>query len=385
MKSQTLIGVAALSFLALMSCEMKKQLGEMHDSTQRLEANTQRMGDTTEKMQKTTQTMSETTQKMSGTTEEMNERTAQLYESTLKMLDKTTAISGASSELYDAIKQGDTLNLRRQALATMLAAESNGRKISEAVKYVLSFEFQVFSGQGQDVEPSKREHLMVDALAEFYKDLKEYAPVSNDIDPLAQASSGSEANKKAVFNAVAAVLHKANRKQEEFLRANPKYEKVTFLSMIENGLKKAKALKEGAVAFSQLSESEKEVISNEKISYLLLQARHNFIAAILLSESSSVQRGLLTVLKMMTLGWDLKLSDFNQVQMTNFVSYIQAIQTTRTFLKSQGQVLVLDFKLMRLLKMAKIIKDQNLKLKNPGLFKIQNKFEQDYKSLIKSS
>ncbi len=377
MKSKFTIVIGLIGFSLMMSCEMKKQLEEMHDSTGKLEKNTQQMGDTTAKMELTTR-------EMNDTTGEMNERTALLYDSTLKMLEKTGAIAIASNEMYDALKQGDTLNLRRQAISSMLGADSSGRKIAEAVKYVMSFEFQVYSGQGQDTGIEKREHLKAEALSEFFKDIKEYAPVDEKIDPLAQASSGYIDNKKATFNAMSAALHKVNRKQEDFVKANPSFKVESFLSMIKNGLLKAKALKAGKLAFSQLTEAEKEVIINEKTAILLLQARHNFIGAIFLSESSKVQRGILSVLKMMTLGWDLRMEDFNQAQLDHFIVYLENIVSTKAFLTQLGQPLVVDFKIKRLLVKANLIKANPKNLKNTDFVKTQNKFETTYKSFIKS-
>lgn len=353
---------------AMMSCEMKTQLSEMHDSTQRLEKNTQKMSDTTEKMEKTTGVMAETTERMSGTT-------LKLYESTMKMLGRTDTLVGASAELYDALKQGDSLNLRRQGLAAMNSAQSSGRKLAEAVKYVLAFEFQLFSGLGQDMTEEKLDRLKEDAMAEFFKDVKEYYILGDKPHPLAQAGGGVEDNKRANFNALAAVLHKENRKQQETAKSTGQIKAVSILTMINETLEKGQLLKAGKISFSQLKHYEKEILNNEEIALQLLQARHNFIKAIVLSETSQISKGKIKALTMMLFKWDLNLSEFNEVQLSTYVSYIDAVHSTENELKKLGQPIYKDSLLMRLLKKARLISSGTKTA-------AQTQFEQKFNSLV---
>lgn len=346
--------VLALSVVALVACAEKKQLTEMHDSTERMDKTTKEMqGDTndmraqtkalkasTDKVADITKRMGDITENMGRITENMGQRTAEMHEQT-KRLGKQTG------ELYDASRQGAALALRRDLLESMYKAESGGKKLADGAKYFMAFEFQFWTGYGPDESEEKRLELMASATSEFFKDVKEYEVDSlfasaETIDPLAKHNTwfslDSAGNKRATFNALAATMHSLNRKQAEALHETGK-KTTSIYEMIADALRDGKKISEGQLATTEIPAYEKDVLTNQVVAVKLLQARHNFIGAILLSQlkdSAGLMVKIMNAKFNAGMAWDIKIDSFNQVQLEQFQTYLKGALATRALLRELG-------------------------------------------------
>ncbi|MDX9731376.1 MAG: hypothetical protein RBT63_06355, partial [Bdellovibrionales bacterium] len=217
--------VLSFVFSALVGCgevkkldEMKDNTSEMNKTTKTLLEETSEMNDGLEGMSKTTDGMSETTAEMLKTTHQMNEQmTALLALTQDELVRNIRAVEQSTSELYDAMRQGDASALRRASLQRLQTTRTLQGRVAEAGLYLMSYEFQLLGSVGQDTHANQREVLYHQAVLEFFLMIDELAPAGGKIWPEALPEPGeedSEENPVAAFNAIAFTLHKTNRKQQ---------------------------------------------------------------------------------------------------------------------------------------------------------------------------
>ncbi len=388
------VRAAFLLALSLSACDMKKQLTEMHDSTGEMNETTKKMNSTTEGMHSTMQGMEKTTEGMDGKMKGMNETMGGMDK---KMGDMNETMGGMNTimqdmseqtnELYDAAKLGDSSMQRRAALEALARATASGRKITEATKYFISFEYQLYSGIGQDKSEEKRKHLLYEATLEFFKDVTEFLTKEDVPQPLTQAEKGGDDNKEASFNALAVSLHKMNRKQEEYLKKNKLKEEdsLSMYKIILSALAKKKAINGGQSKLDEIDDYEREVLNNEEVAVKLIQARNNFTAAILLGGISDIQKGTVVLGQNAKAGamyigkWDVNLEKINKVQSETAGKYIASILGAHKFLKEIGIEPVYNPTLLKILKNAQWAETKN---ENESLAKARKDLQESYQKLM---
>lgn len=345
--------IPALTLAVLfVACSEGKKLNDMHDATLEMNDTTKQLAKTSDDMKATTQSVNDVStqmnkkmDKMTTTTETMAAVTERVGQVTETVGQATQEVKAATHELYDAARQGDSLALRRAAIKELISAHSAGMKVAQAGEYFMSLEFQLWNNQGQDAVPGKREALTKDAVAEFFKILREFDSGSEFSSARAKSDGVdliSNDNKDAGFNALAAALHRVNRKQEEMHAKNPDVPVISMLSLIQDALVKEKDLREGRIAYGDLSPTQNEILLNRDAAIRLLQARHNFIGMIFLGEVSPILQGTIAAGKAYYLGWSFELDKYSEVQLREYTRYLRAIQSTQKFLSSIGIKPVVD-------------------------------------------
>ncbi|MGZ3775919.1 MAG: hypothetical protein ACXVCY_19100 [Pseudobdellovibrionaceae bacterium] len=278
---------SSVVLLLLSACSEQKKLDEMHDATL--------------KMEKTTEQMNENTIQMKQNTVQMKETTVQMKEKTESLEKLTRDVKDMSEELYDALRQGNSLQLRREAYKSMLEAPTLFKKIAEAGEYFMSFEIQLWNQYGQDKDFQAREILKQQAAEEFFLVIEELAPRDGSVDPTQQADTlniNSDANRSASFNAMAAAMHKVNRKQHRSLKAVPSEKEVSMYTIMEEALllPRDQAQPKGAA---------REVLVHEEKAIQLLQARYNIFQMIFIDAVSNIGgKSIVEKAKMALMGWE---------------------------------------------------------------------------------
>jgi len=303
MKTSKRALILLMSLAAVLNaCEMKENLDEMHDSTVE---------------------MNKTTREMNQTTSEMNERTSGLEE--------------ATGELYDALRQGDSLAARRAALENLINTEDSGRKLSEAAKYFMSFEFQFWTDSNQDKGQEKRMFLATSGAREFFKDIHQFIP-NGDMTPnpfAGQIHETSKSNLVNSFNALATTTHFMNPKQEAHLAQKPGMKALSMNIMIEESLLAKASIESGAKKISDYPGYVHEVLANEQAAVYLLEARYNYLGALFLGRATSIATSKFTAARYVATKWSLDLSKFNSAQIEEFNSFLKgALLTKNTLLKA---------------------------------------------------
>lgn len=287
---KTIISSSVLVFL-LAACAEQKKLDEMHDATLNMEK----------------------------TTTKMNENTVQMKSQTDSLAKLTRELKAMNDELYDALRQGNSLQLRREAYKALLAAPDMTKKISEAGKYFMSFEIQLWNEFGQDQALEKRDLLKQQAAQEFFLEIEELAPKDGSVNPTVKPDAvdiNSEANRSASFNAMAATLHKMNRKQDRAVKAIPTAKPVNMYSIMEEAL----LLPRDQV---QTDAAAREVLAHEKKAIQLLQARYNIFPTIFIDAVSGIgAKNILQQGSMVYLGWEFNADSVSPTSMDYLINEV---------------------------------------------------------------
>ncbi len=310
--------VKALSLLAvcvsMSACEMKKNLDEMHDSTGE-------MNNTTSEMNGRLGQMNTTTTAMSGTTSEMNTKMGDMATTTTAMAITTNEMNKTTCEMFTALRQGDSLTARRNGLKAIDEADAGTPKVSEAGKYFMSFEFQIWSSLCHDNQ-KVRMQLAADAAKEFMRDVQQFIDAGQtEAMPFANPKLHGDvrANREQSLNAIAVAMHLLNPKQEELVK---KEDQLSMWDMIKTSLMASKEIAQGKKLISDYPDYVKQVLIYESVAKLLAQVRYNFLGAMMISRASKIREGVVHFGKMLLGGWTLDVSAYGQVEISEFGVYL---------------------------------------------------------------
>jgi len=297
----------------LSACEMKSNLDDMHDATN----------------------------EMSDTTKEMKKRTDGLD-------DKT-------AELYDALRQGNAALLRKEFLDAMKASEEMPKKLSLAVKYFWSYEFQLWSMIGLD-DDVRREELAASAAREFIREVHELVPEDDTF-----ISPTSKDGKEKDFLALATAMHEVNDKQKNRVD-KLSMQRFSMLYLFERALDEKRAMSEGKITMNELHTSSYDLLAFESKVVQILQARHNFILAMWMAKASSINKAnWWKKLLMGKLGqdWSYDLGKFSDVEISEMKKYLKAVHDTRQVLTRNGYKVIVDETVLTVLRNGQTTKSKS--------------------------
>lgn len=300
------LAVAMVAVVGLSACQAKKQLDNMHDATMDMRDQTQHLGRTSDELGR------------------------------------------QMGEMYDALRQGDSLKARRDSLNAMVSARDSARKVSEAGKYFMSFEYQIWSAIGEDT-PVRRVEAAESAMKEFMKDVQEFLlPGQTEVDPFATRDSET-GNRQMNFNSLAAALHMVNPKQTVMRERQPGVAEMTMYSMLREAVASKAKMDRGEIRATDLPGYVREALNYPRVLELLLQARYNYVGAMAVARVSKLREGTLPYLRMRFMSWDLDLSKLNVVEMREVARYFRAATTAHDVMKEAGLTPKLNHALGRVL------------------------------------
>lgn len=279
--------ISSLAILLLFSaCSEKKQLTEMHDATVDMNGKMDQLHKTT------SDGMRDTINKM----EQLHQTTTEGMQETVKGMKQSVALTASvldtSNELGDLSKHGASVEGRNNRLKNILEDATLENKVTHAAIYFKSFEYQFWQGSGQDASLKKRQHLIDEAAAEFFRAIAEFNNGSPLVNPFATPGVpliSDYGNREAIFNAFALTLHELDRKQEEMLRKYPEIKPVSMLSIIKDALTAEKDINSGKIPVEEISEATHMVLTNKDVALKLLQARLNFALSVFICSVSKLK------------------------------------------------------------------------------------------------
>lgn len=278
----------------------------------------------------------------------------QMNDKTGSMEKKTSKLSNDSCELYDALRQGQTLTARRDSINNLIySSQQEAVKIVNAGIYFMGFEFQFWSEACQDNSDLKRDKLMAKAAQEFLLQVQEFFP-DNDMspDPAAQPDSKpySKDNLRSALNALSVTMHELNPKQEVRAATDPNFESYSMLDIIEKGLDAKAALNSGQIVRGTEPQYVKEVLLQEKYAVAVLQARYNMAVAVVLDGISKIRGGFFNKIKMFLSPWNADFSGLNMAQLAEYQVYVNWAKETHDFLQSHGYTPIMNKNFRKVLK-----------------------------------
>ncbi len=310
MQRQYSLVILLLTLFQLISCSVKEQLDEMHDSTVAMEQSTGEMGDTTNELNQATQNM------------------------------------------LTLLRSKDSEDTRRGAFTQLGEAQSLVRKFELASVYYQSFEFQLWTLTQTD-RAASRDYFYKIAMEEFFTSITEYIDdYSFDrkkIDPT------TKDNQEWNLYAFAISMHYVHENQYRSKRENSNFEIVSFYDLLAKGLKKSAAYDRGEIG--ELKEYEQLILRNKDIALYLLQLRYNMFTTMALARLAKIDQASYwsNVGRYLT-RWKLDLKKVNRANQEEAIEYLNYAQTTRNLLKSVGDKPVLNKKIKRILKNMRIKK-----------------------------
>ena len=289
---------------------------------------------------------------MKSNLDDMHTSTVQMEKTTDEVEKHSDSIDNQTGELYDALRQGDSLQSRRSAMANLISNRDPLRKLSEAAKYFMAFEYNLWSGYGKDITEQKRLALASLAAQEFFKDIQQFIPGGEmKADPFAgQLVASEDTNMVNSFNALAATLEYKNPKQVAKLAERSDLKAISMLSMIEESLLAKADIESGRKRIQDYPGYVKEVLFSEREAVYLLQARYNYLPSLVIGKATKAQYSKLTGARMLLTAWTLDLATLNTVQIAELTSFLQAAQSVKAVLVKIGEPAVLDGMLLKMFK-----------------------------------
>lgn len=289
--------------------------------------------------------------------DEMHDSTVEMNRTTKDMNHSTNSLETAIDELYNALRQGDSLSARRSALDNLVKASDPARKLSEAAKYFMAFEYQLWSDQGQDKGEEKRLELATLAAREFFKDIQQFIP-GGEMSPkpfIGQIIPTEKSNLVNSFNALSVAAHYMNPKQEIYLKEKKEMGSLTMNKMIEESLLAKPKIESGEKHLNEYPGYVAEVLANEPIAIYFLEARYNYLATLFLGRSTNIAHNKLAGAKIITMNWELDLSGFNFAQIDEMNKLLAGALKTKSVLKQIGIKARTDVLLVRMYKNMNLV------------------------------
>ena len=274
-----------------------------------------------EKAEKTMTDMKQQTKEMSSTTNDMN---------------------ATMESQYQQLRSGDTVTIRGNQFK-ILADETVGfgAKIAAASVLFKSFEYQLWTGVGKDSD-HYRDLLFLDAANEMIKHLDDlYKKI--DLKKMSPTKDGKKVAHEQSFYALAAAMHMVHNYQDVLTDGKSGIQEVSFYDLVKKALRK-ESLKNNP------KEHETALVAgiNREIMVELIKARVDMLSALALKN--------LTDKRDMTLGQKLKGALFkisggawgsidlpevyeksNDATKSQTITYLDAAQSARNFLREIGE------------------------------------------------
>lgn len=291
------IGILAVVMAQTVSgCSVKRKLDDMHDSTMHMDRMTERLGKTSDDLKETT------------------------------------------CEMFEALKQGDTLARRQESFQAVLNAKQNARKASEAVKYFLAFEFQIWAGGACDTEDA-RIRSATSAAREFMRDVQDLVHRPLQPRPLIKIldNESSADNEARSLNALALTMHMLNPRQEELRRQKPDIKELSMLTMIQEALTARESIEAGTKKLEEFPGYVAEILSYPDIARHLIQVRYNYMMTVPLRRlanldaASAIEQG-----KMLTRHWTVDFKPLDTRELQDIIRYYNGAIRMYDFLKTIG-------------------------------------------------
>lgn len=279
---------------------------------------------------------------------DMRDKTNELADTSNQLKDTSAQLNATSKSLYTDLRQGNSTDLRRKFLDQVDADPTIPAKLSDASVYCMSMEFQLVKDLPMD-NPTNRLNLYHEAMQQFMFDMTRYIP-----DPKAKINPSSTNNRDEGMFAFSMAISQLNM-NEQLRKQQAGEQQVTAQDLIENALAEAKSLDTGKVSLDQLEPYKQDILLSEDLAVHLLQARVNFVPALMLNyitdigEQNLVGKGLDLIF-----GLNASFDHVNLAQMSQLTSYMHDANRTMAFLTKNGFSTNVDGNLIRILKGLKL-------------------------------
>lgn len=265
---------------AVSACSALETVGRVEKTTaevgDKMDETNRSIDDTNRKMDETNRSIEDTNQKMDEMKRSMGEMNDKLIETNKRIENMNRTLD----KVYQDLRQGDALAARLQTLDKMERASAIQGKTAFAAQYFMSFEYQLWKGEGNDTR-SFRALLMRDAVDEFIQTLRGYANDRLEISPM------SEDRNLLCLKALALTSHMVNS-NSAFHMKNRGETLVSLHALLKESLQWGSKMANGTLPWNDVPEFAKIALREPDLVKYVFELRIGMLPSLMLAEVSGV-------------------------------------------------------------------------------------------------
>jgi myosin heavy subunit len=347
------VSIAALA-LAFTACSAIESVGRVEKSTAEVGEKMDKTNDgidrTNKKMDETNGSIDETNQKMDEVRRQMDEMNNKLVETNKRM----EIMNSELDRMYQDLRQGDSLNARLQTLDKLTTTPRLKSKLVFAAQYFMSYEFQLWKGQGSDGE-EVRQMLRHAAADEFVQVVRRLSQTSFPINIL------DESNEISSLKALAIALHTVNPNTKINSQTN-KFAPESMHLLLTQALGYGHKLSQSKVSAEKIPDFAKVVLKEPELVKYLFELRVNMLPAMVVSAMSQTASDEFVTRWMARAGvvlkpWTAQTRSLNELQLREYADWISWANADVAQMKAFGLQPRFDATLLRTLKNMRLAED----------------------------
>ncbi|NBO37875.1 hypothetical protein EBU99_04750 [bacterium] len=257
--------VSAFSLMAFSACSALKTVDKVEKST----------AEVGQKMDKTNDSIDDTNRKMDGMRRQMGDMNDKLIETNKRIENMNRSLD----RMYQDLRQGDSLAARLRTIEQLEKASVLKGKTVFAAQYFMSFEYQLWKGEGSDSDARLNDLKQV-AVDEFIQTLRRYT------DSTLSVSAMSEDSNLQSLEALAISMHMVNANAAADL-SQKGISVVSMHDIFKQSLAYGDDLKNGRIKLEAIPVYAQTALREPKLLKYLLELRINMLPAIVVSELSN--------------------------------------------------------------------------------------------------
>ncbi|MEN9810228.1 MAG: hypothetical protein RLZZ488_1795 [Pseudomonadota bacterium] len=340
--------------LAFTACSAIESVGRVEKSTTEVGEKMDKTNDgidrTNRKMDETNGSIDETNQKMDDVRRQMDEMNNKLVETNKRM----EIMNSELDRMYQDLRQGDSLNARLQTLDKLTTTPRLKSKLVFAAQYFMSYEFQLWKGQGSDGE-EVRQMLRHAAADEFVQVVRRLSQTSFPINIL------DEGNEISSLKALSVALHTVNPNAKINSQAN-KFAPESMHQLITQALAYGQKLAQSKISADKIPDYAKVVLREPELVKYLFELRVNMLPAMVVSSMSQTASDEFVTRWMARAGvvlkpWTAQTRSLNELQLSEFADWLSWANADVAQLKAFGLNPRFDATLIRTLKNLRFSED----------------------------
>ncbi len=341
-----------LSSLGLMSCRALESVDKVEKSTAEVGDKMDKTNDgidrTNRKMDETNDNIGETNSKMDDMRRQMGQMNDKLVDTNKRMDDMNRALD----RMYQDLRQGDALNARLKTIENLIATQKLKGKAVFAAQYFMSFEYQLWKGEGFDNQ-SVRQVLLRSAVEEFVHVLRRLARTDLPIDML------NTDNDLASLEALAMSMHLMNPNAEHDLRVK-NLPVSSMHDLLKNSLQYGFELQNSKISSVDIPEFAQLALKEPAIVQYMFELRASMFPGWVVSTLSNVNSDEFFARWSSRAGtwlkpWTARTESLNELQVSELAQYLAWANADMSFLQSIGVQPRTDSSLLRILANMKIV------------------------------
>lgn len=340
------VSLASVAFAGT-ACSAIESVGRVEKSTTEV---VEKMDKTNDGIDRTNKKMDETNGSIDETNQKMDEVRRQMDEMNNKLVETNKRMEIMNSELermYQDLRQGDSLSARLQTLEKLTTTPRLKSKLVYAAHYFMSYEFQLWKGQGSDGE-EVRQMLRHAAADEFVQVVRRLSQTSFPINIL------DEGNEISSLKALALALHTVNPNAKMNSQTN-KFATESMHLLLSQALGYGHQLSQSKISAEKIPDFAKVVLKEPELVKYLFELRVNMLPALVVSAMSQTASDELVSRWMARAGvvlkpWTAQTRSLNEIQLSEYADWISWANADVAKMKTFGLKPRFDPTLLRTLK-----------------------------------